>query len=1634
MAEAARAFWLASRQRENALRRAVKNAGFDFDEAARALREACRDDVSQLREAFEPAVLRSAFTRIEVRRRDRSERQDFLAVTTNTLPPPPPTAEVSLQAHIPSRDETPGKLESEQELETGRPTSRHLQQQQNGSAPPPPPPPPTSEVSALMPAEPQPVASILSTEETDRDCEPEQEIESRAAPHLEQLQEQSFSEILEGQRAVELAAACRTELAMSRVCSALGGSSSGCVPPMASTLLNSTDYSSAEQATSDRPQLPTEEDRLRDQLQSLRRRHDPDGEDSQGLDPLGDIVPPTSAPIYGSSSTSAPYQAASEATQWQDAPPQLELGMSMDELEDMLDELGLGDGDVPVTDPDVADVLQYLEAAAGASVRRAEARPGHEPVVRHVVPRHLPSTAEGESDTDELTEQSPASSLCSSSKASTLDGRAVHHVSAREHVPRPSTALRARMMLVSPAEVGSSSEDDDDDEEYWTGWRQEAKRQAPGVNRITPSSEGEPQEVQRRVTAVIPPAASHSNGSLEQVQHSDTSSVPFDGVREAALETTTSHQQVATSATSLEGAGMGDSRPFMVRSSGAQGRPAIACQAEERAGTQSLAAPASIPPICSLEGGNGEAKALAPAQGRVAVLADGDLRVRQIENSLASGGAGAVYSRDISFGSPLRTLGMDLYKLLMGGSGGVHEGSLQQSFCVLAFCEEFVSRENRDALLAFFLAAGLPKAPFYLKGLAYTVGLQPLDELSLLPLAPGAPAASKIFLMAVRRPTEMISCTSAAATEVQAWMDTTLLSDLGCSGPGSDASVSSVVSIVKQALHSGAASEGYAEPLQLLLRTPSFHAHEHQPLQSHEQAFGQAILPSVLSRCGEAKVETVPCILLPHIWNQREAMLAVLGAVHAAGLYLSGLRLIYMTRSEIEACPCAIPKHTAVEGELRVLALAIRGPQARMRWARELGPDDPALAKLTDPNSLRALWGVDREDCVALTHSMNPERSARDLAFWFGGRFSTPSLQSPCAGLVHQPHAQVAVAAFPPALPSSAVGRILSSFADFCLEIVGLRLLQWSLDSSTLLSELADDKFCNWLQQQDTYEESSGDRGMGRCLTIVARGEDAQHCVKQICCAYDGAWAVESPERALSLGISLCSARGGPHAGQFPAGRIPADLAFAIIPRFAEGHAACAQTVEALLAAGSVTRESCCHLCERRLELRAVKILPRLSPGDISDLKLSVHIPAADAERNRLLRSAEEHGAMVLVVVGEGVRGALLSVLSGLSSPRLPHGALVAVQQAAVRLVEHHFSASELQRDLSGGCPALIQSLPSPFLKGEEQLTVALVTCAGLKHRKVAAKILRRLEREELDLVGLSFASLDGATILDIASLLRLTHKMAQVSLGSGPICVLVLRGSSAVYKMAVASAAGMGVLAAKQFHPKSISAVFGEDASGDPAVLTAWKHAQVAPLLKALLPGAASLLSPPKAVGVFDSSLAVQPRALRNAPVDGSSSIGLRRFSLDEITALVVPLSSHAHEAFSALCAAAHALAEEELSLVGARLLNLSESQAKEFASLTRQRITPGACLVLAIEGHNAIRSVEALARSGGAVAASPLTEYRRGGLGGRCLESSSSTALMKSLASSSAAEASDQLSFFFDSGEMLGSCHRVESVTQNS
>ncbi|XP_065891443.1 dynein axonemal assembly factor 8-like isoform X2 [Dysidea avara] len=122
-------------------------------------------------------------------------------------------------------------------------------------------------------------------------------------------------------------------------------------------------------------------------------------------------------------------------------------------------------------------------------------------------------------------------------------------------------------------------------------------------------------------------------------------------------------------------------------------------------------------------------------------------------------------------------------------------------------------------------------------------------------------------------------------------------------------------------------------------------------------------------------IETTVAVIR-HSWlGNAKFIFSVLDFVALSGLDLAGMRLVY----EADCEPSEYVKQTDL-----ALALAIRGPHAINQWVEIVGPGDHELAKVTDPNSLSALYG--NSESEMMWFSRNTHKALYALAKWFGGR------------------------------------------------------------------------------------------------------------------------------------------------------------------------------------------------------------------------------------------------------------------------------------------------------------------------------------------------------------------------------------------------------------------------------------------------------------------------------------------------------------------------------------------------------------------------------------------------------------------------------------------------------------------------
>ena len=171
---------------------------------------------------------------------------------------------------------------------------------------------------------------------------------------------------------------------------------------------------------------------------------------------------------------------------------------------------------------------------------------------------------------------------------------------------------------------------------------------------------------------------------------------------------------------------------------------------------------------------------------------------------------------------------------------------------------------------------------------------------------------------------------------------------------------------------------------------------------------------------------TVTCILKDYLIADEDEMQVglltnLMEQVEESGMRLLGLRLVYLS-SEDTAWKKHTSHHdlhftsatlkTAAESSkvtkepvwIPALCFAFSTTKATMnggdRIRAILGPEDPILAKKTDPASIRACFGVNRDQNVAYSLPFAREKIAQELSFWFAPNSDVTHVSSKAHTLV----------------------------------------------------------------------------------------------------------------------------------------------------------------------------------------------------------------------------------------------------------------------------------------------------------------------------------------------------------------------------------------------------------------------------------------------------------------------------------------------------------------------------------------------------------------------------------------------------------------------------------------------------------
>jgi nucleoside diphosphate kinase len=197
-------------------------------------------------------------------------------------------------------------------------------------------------------------------------------------------------------------------------------------------------------------------------------------------------------------------------------------------------------------------------------------------------------------------------------------------------------------------------------------------------------------------------------------------------------------------------------------------------------------------------------------------------------------------------------------------------------------------------------------------------------------------------------------------------------------------------------------------------------------------------LPEPADSKHPAGPEMTLSLLRPEAFSEK-VMAAILARAAAAGLDVCALRLAHVPAGGGGG---ALGARWAAGGA--TLAVVLRGPDAAAAWGAAVGPEDAALARRTDPLSLRAAHGVDRARNL-LAVSRTAERGRREAEAWFGpDSLGPPPPDAPQTaerglGLVVPREEAAVVALFRAGLLGAALAAALAEYLSRGLRLAALR-------------------------------------------------------------------------------------------------------------------------------------------------------------------------------------------------------------------------------------------------------------------------------------------------------------------------------------------------------------------------------------------------------------------------------------------------------------------------------------------------------------------------------------------------------------------------------------------------------------------
>ena len=216
----------------------------------------------------------------------------------------------------------------------------------------------------------------------------------------------------------------------------------------------------------------------------------------------------------------------------------------------------------------------------------------------------------------------------------------------------------------------------------------------------------------------------------------------------------------------------------------------------------------------------------------------------------------------------------------------------------------------------------------------------------------------------------------------------------------------------------------------MLRRAPTFYAHNPNKERSALKSKFKPEHACVVMRTNVAK-------RLSHKPGKVETALGYFlrKACIKESLELVGLRTVYMDEEQIKVSG---EKFEKGEG---LIAIAVRGIDAKNKVNLIVGHFNPEMAKKTCEMSISAFFGIDNQNCM-LGVKTTDKKQLQELTFWFGGRIATTEQtpKNPLYTLVPSRREKIYMLLSPIVGPKQ-VGAVVSALNKQSLSIQDIRLL-----------------------------------------------------------------------------------------------------------------------------------------------------------------------------------------------------------------------------------------------------------------------------------------------------------------------------------------------------------------------------------------------------------------------------------------------------------------------------------------------------------------------------------------------------------------------------------------------------------------